>query len=86
MMERRISSLIITAYQAMGEPALWPSFLKQYSELMKASVCGFQVHHFSEHRTEALSFVEMPSPASTEPKFELLRGALGTFGKRGVPV
>ena len=27
----------------------------------------------------------MPSPASTEPKFELLRGALGTFGKRGVP-
>ena len=26
----------------------------------------------------------MPSPASTEPKFEFLGGALGTFGKRGV--
>ena len=26
----------------------------------------------------------MPSPASAEPKFEFLRGALGTFGKRGV--
>ena len=29
---------------------------------------------------------EMPSPASTEPKFEFLRGALRTFGKTGVPV
>ena len=28
---------------------------------------------------------EMPSPASTEPKFEFLRRVLGTFGKRGVP-
>ena len=27
----------------------------------------------------------MPSPASTEPKFEFLREALGTFGKRGAP-
>ena len=27
----------------------------------------------------------MPSPASTEPKFEFLRGVLGTFGKTGVP-
>jgi len=27
----------------------------------------------------------MPSPASTEPKFEFLREALGTFGKTGVP-
>jgi len=25
------------------------------------------------------------SPDSTEPKFEFLRGVLGTFGKRGVP-
>jgi DNA-binding CsgD family transcriptional regulator len=60
MTESKISSLIITAYEAMGEPKLWLAFLTQYSELMKAGVCGFQVHHFSEHRSETLSFVRLP--------------------------
>jgi DNA-binding CsgD family transcriptional regulator/PAS domain-containing protein len=60
MMESQISRLIITVYEAMGEPDLWQVFLTQYAELMKAGVCGFQVHHFSEHRSEALSFVRLP--------------------------
>ena len=34
--------------------------------------------------TLAAAGVKWLAPASTEPKFEFLRGVLGTFGKRGV--
>ena len=34
--------------------------------------------------TLAAAGVKCLAPASTEPKFEFLRGVLGTFGKRGV--
>jgi DNA-binding CsgD family transcriptional regulator len=60
MMQSQISRLIITAYEAMVEPELWPTFLTQYAELMGAGVCGFQIHHFREHRSETLSFVRLP--------------------------
>jgi hypothetical protein len=60
MTESQISKLIVTAYEAAAEPALWSSFLTQYSDVVKAGVCGFQIHHFSEHRSETLWFVRLP--------------------------
>lgn len=61
MTEEQISRLIISAYEAMGEPTLWPAFLAQYADLMHAGLSGFQIHHFAEHRSETLSFVRLPT-------------------------
>jgi len=60
MTESQMSRLIVKAYEAAVEPALWPSFLTQYSDLVKAGVCGFQIHKFNEHRSDTLSFVRLP--------------------------
>ena len=60
--ETELLRLALMSYEAASEPALWPDFLKLYTEAVSAECSVLQIHDIGQHKSTVVSSFGVSSP------------------------
>jgi DNA-binding CsgD family transcriptional regulator/PAS domain-containing protein len=55
LQEAELLRLVVAAYEAAADPAVWPQFLSRWVEATGADLAFLQRHHLTEHRSQIVA-------------------------------